>query len=299
MNIKTLKIFSDLVENANFSKTAKQNMVSQSAISQKIRLLEERLNVHLLEKKKKSFQLTEEGAVFYRHAKLILSEYDTMLENLQNYDAKTLGGVNLLTNYWVGLYIIPHYVREYFKTFKNFALDIHYSDYNSLQSGNLDPKSDLIILEFPLHNTELISELFAKDEFVMVCSAQSEFKDQQTFSLNDLESKSLIGFSRNHPLRVLFEQSIGKSIGRPHYLLEFNQIELIKQAIEMHNSIAILPKSSIRSSLEGHNFHVVPLKDIQISIPIYLTYRKTRKINRAMEHFISILRGRALFEYNN
>jgi DNA-binding transcriptional LysR family regulator len=295
MNIRTLKIFSDLVENANFSKTAKLNNVSQSAISQKVRLLEERLNINLLEKKQKSFQLTDEGVVFYRHAKLILSEYDAMLENLQNYDAKTLGGISLLTNYWMGIYIIPYYVREYFKTCKNFTLDINYGDYKNIQITHLDPQANLIILEFPLHNEELVSELFAKDEFVMVCLAQSKFRDQPTFSLEHLESHPLIGFTKNHPLRSILEQGLAKKISRPHYLMEFNQIELIKQAIEMHNGIAILPKSSIHLPREEHLFQVLPLRDIHISIPFYLIYRKTRKLNRAMEHFIAILKGKTPF----
>jgi DNA-binding transcriptional LysR family regulator len=291
MNIKTLKIFSDLVENANFSKTAKLNNVSQSAISQKVRLLEERLNVNLLEKKQKSFQLTDEGAVFYRHAKLILSEYDAMLEDLQNYDAKILGGISLLTNYWIGIYMIPRYVREYFKTFKNFTLDINYGDHKDIQMANLDSRFNLIILEFPLHNEGLASELFVKDEFVMTCLAQSNFPHWQTFSMENLDTYPLIGFTKNHPLRSIFEQGLGKKISRPHYLMEFNQIELIKQAIEMHDGMAILPKSSIRLPQEEHIFRVLPLADIHISIHLYLIHRKTQKPNRAMEHFMAILKG--------
>jgi DNA-binding transcriptional LysR family regulator len=292
MNIRTLKIFSDLVENANFSKTAKLNNVSQSAISQKVRLLEERLNVNLLEKKQKSFQLTDEGAVFYRHAKIILSEYGAMLEDLQNYDAKTLGGINLLVNYWIGSYIIPHYVREYFKTSQNFTLDINYSDYKNIQSANWDPRTNLIILESPLHNEGFASELFTKDEFIMVCLAQSELGNRQAFSLEHLDTQPLIGFTKNHPLRSIFEQGLEKKISRPHYLMEFNQIELIKQAIEMHNGMAILPKSSIRLPREEHLFQVLPIRDIHIAIPLYLIYRKTQKPNRAMEHFIAILKGK-------
>jgi DNA-binding transcriptional LysR family regulator len=295
MNIKTFKIFSDLAENANFSKTAKLNNVSQSAISQKIRLLEERLNINLLEKRQKSFQLTDEGAVFYRHAKLILEEYDTMLEDLQNYDAETLGGISLLTNYWIGIYITPHYVCEYFKTCQNFHIDINYGDYQNIQVPNLNSQTNLIILEFPLPSEELISELFAKDEFVMVCLAQSPFGNQQTFSLENLQSQPLIGFTKNHPLRVIFERGLEKKIDRPHYLMEFNQIELIKQAIEIHNGIAILPKSSIRLPSEEHLFHVIPLSNIQIPIPLYVIYKKTQKINRAMEHFIAILRKKTPF----
>jgi DNA-binding transcriptional LysR family regulator len=295
MNIKTLKIFSDLVANANFSKTARQNNVSQSAISQKIRHLEERLNINLLEKNQKSFQLTEEGNVFFRHAQLIISEYESMLHDVQNYDVKTLGGLNLLTNSWLGLHIIPHYIREYFKTFKNFALDINYSNSEGLSTIHLDPKANLMILESPLPGDDFISEQFTKDEFVAVCLAESALKDQQTFALGQLKSQPLIGFTRNHPLRLIFDREAKKRINHWNYLMEFNQIELIKQAIEMYNGLAILPKSSVYLPHEEHLFHILPLKGHPIIIPIYLIYRRNRKLNRAMECFITILKGKKPF----
>jgi DNA-binding transcriptional LysR family regulator len=201
-----------------------------------------------------------------------------------------------LTNYWIGIYILPHYVREYFKTFKNCPLDINYGDFNGMQATHLDPRSDLIILEFPPQNEDLAAELFAKDEFVAVCSAQSELKAQALFPLENLASQPLIGFTKLHPLRTLFEQGLDRQMTRPHYAMEFNQIDLIKQAVEMHNGVAILPKNSIRPTRESHIFHTLSLKDRPISIPLYFVYRKNRKMNRSLSHFIAILKGETVFQ---
>jgi DNA-binding transcriptional LysR family regulator len=294
MNIKTLKIFLDLVDRASFSKTAKQNGVSQSAISQKIKVLEIKLNVNLLEKKQKTFQLTPEGIVFHRHAQAILSEYETMIKNLHSYDSKILGNVHLLTSYWIGIYLLPNYVRDYLKVSKNFDLDINYGDYNRMQTAISDLWADLIILEYPLSHDEFISEQFFEDEFVAVGLEQSISKGQQIFSFANLESLPLIGFTKHHPLRSIFEKAIEKKIKRPHYFMELNQIELIKQAIEIHNGIAILPRSTIFSSPNGQHFKAIPLKNIRIPIPLYFSYREKRKMNRAMERFIEILKRKPL-----
>jgi DNA-binding transcriptional LysR family regulator len=282
------------VDRASFSKVAKQNGVSQSAISQKIKILETKLEVSLLEKKQKTFQLTPEGIVFHRHAQVILSEYETMLRDLHNYDSKVLGNVHIFANYWIGIYLLPGYVREYLKVSKNFDLDVNYGDCNCMQTVISDLWSDLIILEFPFNHDEFISEQFAEDEFVAVCLAQNISKGQQTFSFANFKSLPLIGFTKHHPLRSIFENAIGKKIERPRYFMEFNQVELIKQAIEIHNGIAILPKSTVFSLPNGHHLKAMPLKNMHIPIPLYFIYRKNRKMNRAMEHFIEILKRKPL-----
>jgi DNA-binding transcriptional LysR family regulator len=72
--------------------------------------------------------------------------------------------------------------------------------------------------------------------------------------------------------------------------LEFIQIEIIKQAIEIHNGVAILPRSTVLSLTNGHHLKAIPLKNIHIPIPLYFIYREKRKMNCAMERFIEILR---------
>ncbi|MDR2200814.1 MAG: LysR family transcriptional regulator [Puniceicoccales bacterium] len=293
MNITTLKVFLDLADNASFSKTALQNGVSQSAISQKIKLLEGHLNVNLLEKKQKSFQLTQEGVVAYRHMKRILCEYDSMLKNLKNYDPKVVNGIQLFTNQWIGTYIIPHYINEYFRIFKNFNLDIHYGNYDQMQTGKLDSKTDLTILEFPISNEDWIAESFMEDEFVIAYLGQTKFHNKRTFPLSELKSLLLIGFNKNHPLRSIFEQAVEKWDISPRYLMEFNQIELIKQAIETYSGIAVLPKSSVQPS-SGQRLQIIPFENIHIRIPLYLIYNRKRKITQSLEHFIAILKGNPL-----
>ncbi|MDR2807313.1 MAG: LysR family transcriptional regulator [Puniceicoccales bacterium] len=292
MNIRTLKIFSDLVDNANFSRTARQNNISQSAISQKVKTLEARLKINLLEKKQKAFSLTEEGLIFYKHAKLILSQYNDMIENLKCYDAKISEGVNLLTSHWIGIHILPHYIREYLKVFKNSNLNIHYVDYTRIQMANLDLRSDLIILELPSNGDEFVCEPFAEDRFSVIYSECIHHRKPKSFALHDLASIPLVGFVKNHPLRSILERSTGKKKVHFRYFMEFNQIEPIKQAIEVHNAMAILP-SSILTFHESRTLQAVPLTDM-IPITLYLIYRKNCQISCATRHFIEILKGKSL-----
>jgi DNA-binding transcriptional LysR family regulator len=291
MNIKTLKVFSDLVANTSFSKTARQNHVSQSAISQKIKLIESKLNVNLLDKNQKNFQLTREGTIFYKYAQQILSSYQSMLDDLQNNKAKILGDINILTSHWIGIYIIPPFIHEYFKMFKRFNVDISYTDYSNINAKILDTKLDLGIFELPISGVELVSEPFMQDEFVVIGLTQT-FPKKNPFPLEKLENSPLIGFNKIHPLRALFERAIISKINHPHYIMEFNQIELIKQAIETHNGIAVLPRNSINLAKEGQIFQILPFQNQKIPLVLYVTYRKNCALNASTQQFLSVLMGK-------
>ena len=83
MHIDKLKIFIDLIENKSFSKAAKLNSITQSAVSQQVQALERLINVTIIDRSQKSFQLTKAGGVFYRTAKDINTRFDSMLSELK------------------------------------------------------------------------------------------------------------------------------------------------------------------------------------------------------------------------
>ena len=82
MHIENFKVFSDLVENQSFSRAAKLNGVTQSAVSQQLRAMEKNLNVLIVDRSQKQFRLTREGHKLYESAKDILHRYEKLLSEL-------------------------------------------------------------------------------------------------------------------------------------------------------------------------------------------------------------------------
>lgn len=76
MLLKQMKYFIAIVECGSFTEAAQQCFISQSAISQQIQALESDLQVKLMIRQKRHFELTEAGKYFYRHAKAFIKEVD-------------------------------------------------------------------------------------------------------------------------------------------------------------------------------------------------------------------------------
>lgn len=74
MLLKQIRYFLAVVDNESFTKAAEQCGVSQSAISQQVKALEDDLGVRLLNRHNRTFSLTKAGDYFYKHAAGITSE---------------------------------------------------------------------------------------------------------------------------------------------------------------------------------------------------------------------------------
>ena len=83
MHLETLKVFCDVVETRSFSTAASQNFVTQSAVSQQIRSLEDRYGRRLLERTRGNVQLTPAGEILYQVSKEIVQRYQDLEARLQ------------------------------------------------------------------------------------------------------------------------------------------------------------------------------------------------------------------------
>src|SRR4029450_8993283 len=110
MHLETLKVFCDVVETRSFSAAASQNFVTQSAVSQQVRMLEDRWGRRLLERSRGNVQLTPAGEILYEASKEIVQRFQEMETRLQAASNVVSGTVRVATVHSIGLYELapPH-----------------------------------------------------------------------------------------------------------------------------------------------------------------------------------------------
>src|SRR5256885_6233221 len=106
MQIETLKIFCDLVETRSFSQAAERNFVTQSAVSQQVRGLEEKFKRRLLERVRgrRDLRLTSAGEIFLQESRNVLAAYAQLRESMGALTGTVTGTVRVATVYSIGLY---------------------------------------------------------------------------------------------------------------------------------------------------------------------------------------------------
>ena len=126
MQIQTLKVYCDLVDTASFSAAADRNGITQSAVSQQIRALEERYQTTFFERGKKNFSITPEGRVFEKAAREIVTVFSLIDDRLKEIKDVVAGQLRVATINSIGLHELPPVVEDYKTRFPDVTFEIAY-----------------------------------------------------------------------------------------------------------------------------------------------------------------------------
>lgn len=291
MHIETLKVFCDLVEMESFSLAAERNFVTQSAVSQQIRTLEERFNRRLLERVRgrREVKLTAAGEVFYREAKNVLECFDQLNESMRGLVGKIGGTVKVATVYSIGLHELPPKVREFMSKFPSAKIDLEYSRTTRVVRDVLEGIVELGIVAFPEPRKGLTIVPMMSDRLVLICSPEHEFAKRKTIKSTDLKGRDFVLFERDIPTRKATDKILKTNGVEVRKIAEFDNIETIKRAVEVGFGLAIVPHPSVEDEERNGQLVVVNFDEDDWIRPVGVVYRSDRNLSLAAKKFVQLL----------
>lgn len=291
MHIETLKVFCDLVEMQSFSLAAERNFVTQSAVSQQIRTLEDKFKRRLLERVRgrREVRLTAAGEVFYRESKSVLESFAHLNESMNSLVGKISGVVKVATVYSVGLHELPPKVREFMTKFPSAKIDLEYSRTTRVTRDVVNGTVELGVVAFPEPRRGLTIVPMHSDRLVLICPPDHEFAERTEIEVIELQGRDFVFFERDTPTRKATDKilkSYGVEVSKS---AEFDNIETIKRAVEVSFGLAIVPQPSVVDEEKNGQLAVVKFKEKDWIRPVGVIYRTDRNLSLAAKKFVQLL----------
>lgn len=291
MHIENLKIFSDLVESQSFSKAAKLNSITQSAVSQQLRAMEKHFNVLIIDRSQKQFRLTREGQKLYDSAKEILHRYEKLISELQEMKKVISGNIHISTIYSIGLHELPPYIKQFLQKYPSVNVRVEYRRSNLVYEDILHNSVDLGLVAFPNPMRQLEVIPFREDQLVMICHPDHHLAKKGEVEIKELKDCKVIGFDQDIPTRKVTDQIFREHKIDLEPIMEFDNIETVKRAVEIDAGIAIVPQATVAQEIKQGTVRRVGLKGGNFTRPIAVIHRKGRVLTPAMRKFIETLTG--------
>ena len=289
MQFESLKVFCDLAETESFTKTAQINSVSQSAVSQTISALERNFKSLLIERSKKNFRLTTEGEVLYHYSKEILQTYDAIHSRMQEIKHVISGDIRVATVYSIGLYDLPPYVKHFMQSHPDVNIHVEYRRSNQVYEGVLGNIVDLGLVAYPAPDPKLEIVPLRKDRLVLACHPDHALAKLKSVRLKALNGQKVISFEPDMPTRKALDKMLkGQGVTVEH-VMEFDNIETVKRAVELDCGVAIVPETNIRQEVTQQTLASVPLEGNHFR-PLAAIHRKSKVLSPAIRHFIALLK---------
>ncbi|HKP13100.1 MAG TPA: LysR family transcriptional regulator [Blastocatellia bacterium] len=289
MHIESLKVFCDLIDTRSFSKAASKNFISQSAVSQQVRAFEDRFGKRLVERSRGGGLVpTPAGLTFYQGCREIIERFTSLNDEMKGMGDTISGQVRVATIYTVGLHELSPIVKQFIKEFPHANIHIEYSRANKVYEDVINHAIDIGIVAYPSPRPQIEIIPFRSDRLVFVCSPDHELARRKRITVGDLSGQRFVGFERDMSSRKAVDKILRDNEASVQYVMEFDNIETIKRAVEADLGVTIIPRATVENELRSGALQAIEFNDTYTR-PIGIIHRKGKIFSAAARKFIEML----------
>lgn len=285
---KSLEVFVTVVEQENFSRAAEKLYMTQPAVSQYIRLLEEEVGSRLLERTNKYVHLNKAGDIVYHHAKEIIGLYTKMESLIGDLTNKAKGTLAIGASYTFGEYVLPQIIS---------VMQRDYPDIHPIVTiGNTTKIADLVenhqldvgIVEGKVKKSKVTQKIFTEDQLFIVASKNHPLQHLSTISATELSQTMWIIREEGSGTREAMDTLLNERGIQPEKTLEFSSTQPIKEVVASGLGVSLLSKWAIQKELTNGDLNILEVEGTPFSRPFsYITHSPF--YTKALELFISYL----------
>ena len=289
MHIETLKVFCDIIESGSFSYAASQNFVTQSAVSQQVRSLEEKYDCRLIERGRAGVKPTPAGQILYAASKEIVRRFLELENRLREIGSVVAGSIRVGTVYSVGLHELPPYLTEFLRSFPAVNVHLEYLRSNKIYEDLIEGKVDLGVVAYPAKRSQIVSVPFRHDELVLAIPPDNPLAKHSKVAVGQLQGQKFVGYERDIPTRKASDRILRDHGVKPNYVLEFDNIETIKRAVEIGLGCAIVPRMTVENEIARGTLRMLEFQEGTFLRPLAIIYKRGRELSPAVRKFIEVL----------
>ena len=281
MNLEQIKSFVSVAKTGNYSTAAKERFITQPAISNQIKALEEELNVKLFERNQKGITLTEKGRKFQKYANQMLVTEGDMLNCVKEEDEEYYGILDIAAP-WL---TITKHLDDFFteairQKGKEVILRVYQKEDEEIPGMVLDGKIDLGISNHMIHHKNLVYEEAYTEEIVLITPNQDKYRNLSPEALRDLlleEGHIRYDFGTGHDF--LWNDFFGRVLGRDLHNIKTvantSQFSHQLAAVEAGLGIGFISTSCIQKEWKEGRILAYRCKDV-FQKTHYVIYDKNR-----------------------
>jgi len=200
------------------------------------------------------------------------------------------GTIRVATIYSIGLHELPPYIKRFLKAYPTVHVHVEYRRANQVYEDVVGNVVDLGLVAFPVRDSKLEIIPLRKDPMVLICHPQHPFASSPTVTVSKFTNEKFIAFEADIPTRRAIDKTLKEHGITVHPVMEFDNIETVKRAVEIDAGIAIVPQSTIVQEIEKQTLVKVEIAETDFYRPLAVIHKKNKVLSPAMRQFITLLK---------
>jgi len=199
------------------------------------------------------------------------------------------GSVRVAAIYSVGLHEMNLCMQDFMRRYPKAKVRLEYLRPNKVYDAVLNSEVDLGIMSYPAPSPELTILPLRIERMAVVCPTNHALAEKPSVTIEDLEGVDFIAFDRDLSIRKEIDRLFRQRSVSVHVAMEFDNIETIKQAVQIGAGVSILPEPTVREDVAAGKLVSIPMTSPELFRPISIIHRQRKVFTPTAAKFIELL----------
>ncbi|GLI19779.1 LysR family transcriptional regulator [Tepidanaerobacter syntrophicus] len=292
MNIDFLKAFAAIAKTGSLTQAAEELFITQPALSQQIKQLENYFSIQLLERSNRGTSLTDAGRLLYDYSVRITDLFSELESKMDSLRASVEGSLTIGATSVVGGYAVPCSIFIFKEKYPETNLKLKVGNQTQVISDLKDEIVDVAVIEGDRVSGPFAIEEIATDDMTVIVPNKEPWNGKKYLLPEDFVKQPLIMREHGSGTRQVVENclsSAGIDISSLNIVMELSSVDSIKAAVEAGHGISIMSKLALKKELHNKTLKAVDIKGITLKQKIYLAYKTEKAQSIVARAFIKFL----------
>lgn len=261
-----INTFLTVCETMNFTEAAKRLNITQPAVSQHIRFLENEYNTQLFLYHNKQLYITQTGKILKKRLMTMRNDQISILEEMKSVSGE-IESLSIGVTMTIGEYAIVDKIADFLLRHSEMNLHIHYGNTSQLLTLLDEGKINLALVEgnYPKNNYGHMN--YSTEDYIGVCTASHTFQKKDPKTMNDLKNERLIVRETGSGTRNILEellQARGMEIADFKRYIEVENMHTIIGLLKRDCGISFMYKIAVAEELKTGLLKEIKLSDFRM-----------------------------------
>lgn len=269
-----LKIFRAVAHHLNFSRAAEELLLTQPAVTQQIKTLEEECGVPLFDRSGGHITLTPAGQALLPYAEKLKAITDEAMEAIRNASGQDAGQLAIGASQTIGQYILPNVVARFLREHPRVVLTAVSGNSDEMLEALVSRHIQLALIEGPALRKDFKVEPFMEDHMVVVVPAGHEWADRE-IDVNLLRGAPLLVREFGSGSRRVVENALAEAGIKKKELntrMELDSTEGLLSAVEAGLGVTFVSRWAVRNQLALGTLRLARVRGLKLSRQFSMVY---------------------------
>ncbi len=294
INLKYAPAILTIVQEGSITAASKKLFVSQPALSQTIRQVEEELGAPIFTRDTRHIELTHVGKLYIESVRQIQIIDQSLHARVSDSKDEVVGTFRLGISVQRGLQLLPLVIPEFIVRYPLVRIQLREEGSGMLERRVLEGQCDLGFVTTASKRDQLTYALIENEQLMLVAATTTElarrFPDGTPIDIAEAQHENFVSMTEGHSVRAIQDKLFEKYGLSPQILLETHNMEAAKRIAARANAVFLVPSAYVSDTIEDRELmHIYPITNAEFAHHFYVCYRKGKHLPRYELDFVRLV----------